>query len=391
MAEKGRSNNRNKTLKLSMVMASVVLLSLMFTFLAVIPAAGQEVVVSVNAPEEVEAGESFDVTIDIEEVTDFNSGQFDLSFDSSVVEVTDVSEGSIDGERIPELLCKVVDDADTVHVSVYMPMGVGLSGSGHLAEVGFKVTGEKGDRSVLDISNGSLFDNREMGFTIFKEFKHELNNEEISDDLKKLFEDNKCLLENPIVKVIKKDEQWKISDKRVYSVRFKKGAIDVLDKLDILDTGEIVKTEWVDAKIRVGEEKDEEEFDMGPGTYPSISGRHEGTIEVYEDVTVEKLYTYHCIGTGGHVEYVKIGNDTWSTEAAWSGYTGDWNNISFSEPFVLYAGEPYSYIIETGSYPQIIHKQNHTALYNRGIISCDKFVDANGRTYNDWIPAIKLW
>jgi hypothetical protein len=398
MEENGKSSNRYKTLKLSMLIAGLSVLLFSKTFLAVIPAAGQEVEVSVNAPEEVEAGESFDVTIDIRDVTDFNSGQFELSFDSSVVEVTDLSEGSIDGETISELLWKVVDDADTVHVSVYMPMGVGLSGSGHLAEVGFKVTGEEGDRSVLDISNGSLFDNREMGFTIFKEFKeefkHELNNEEISDDLKKLFEDNKCLLENPIVKVIKKDEQWKIIDRRVYSVRFKKGAIDVLDKLDILNTGEIVETEWVDAEIRVGEEKDEEEkeeFDIGPGTYPSISGRHEGKIEVYKDVAVEKLYTYHCIGTGGHAEHVKIWNDSWSTESAWSGYTGDWYNISFSEPFVLYAGEPYSYIIETGSYPQIIHKQNHTALYERGIISCDKFVDANGRTYNDWIPAIKLW
>jgi hypothetical protein len=136
MEEKGRSNNRNKTLKLSMVMAPVVLLSLVFTFLAVIPAAGQEVEVSVNAPEEVEEGESFDVTIDIEDVTDFNSGQFDLSFDSSVVEVTDVSEGNIDGETMTEPLWDFVD-ADTVKVIVRMPEGVGVSGSGYIAEVCF--------------------------------------------------------------------------------------------------------------------------------------------------------------------------------------------------------------------------------------------------------------
>ncbi len=274
MEEKGRSNNRNKTLKLSMVIASVVLLSLMFTFLAVIPAAGQEVEVSVNAPEEVEEGESFDVTIDIEDVTDFNSGRFDLSFDSSVVEVTDVSEGSIDGETIPELLWEVVDDADTVHVSVYMPMEVELSGSGHLAEVGFKVTGEEGDKSVLDISNGSLFDLRKKEFIIRKEFreefKDELNDEEISDDLKRVFEDNKCLLENPTVKVIKKDELWNIIDKRVYSVMFTKGEVDVLDRLKIKDTGEILETKWVDTEILVGEEEEEEE-EVGEEVTPGYS------------------------------------------------------------------------------------------------------------------------
>ncbi|MEA3488167.1 MAG: cohesin domain-containing protein [Euryarchaeota archaeon] len=264
MAEKGRCNNRNKTLKLSMVMASVVLLSLMFTFLAVIPAAGQEVVVSVNAPEEVDAGESFDVTIDIEGVTDFNSGQFDLSFDSSVVEVTDVSKGSIDGETIPELQWDFVDAEDTVRVFAMMPEGVGVSGSGHLAEVGFKVTGEEGDKSVLDISDGSLFDNREIVYIdvdkeFVEDFKDELNDEEISDDLKEFFKANGRTLENPTVKVIQKDELWRIIDKRVYSVKFEKGKVEVLDKLKIKDTGKILKTKWVDAEILVGKEEDEDE------------------------------------------------------------------------------------------------------------------------------------
>ena len=268
------------------------------------------VTVAVNAPAMVKEGETFNATIDVTNITNFNSGQFELSFESSVVNVTEVAGGSIDGTAIPESTWELLD-ANTVGVLVRMPMGEGVNGSGYIATISFDVVGEAGDRSELCISAGRLAD---------------------------------------------KD-------------------------------AENITAEWIDDEIIVVALI----IDTGPGTYPSISGRHEGTIEVYEDITVEKLYTYHCIGTGGHVEYVKIGNDTWSTEAAWSGYTGDWNNISFSEPFVLYAGEPYSYIIETGSYPQIIHKQNHTARYDLGIISCDKFVDANGRTYNDWIPAIKLW
>ncbi|MHC1567644.1 MAG: hypothetical protein ACXQTD_08070, partial [Candidatus Syntropharchaeia archaeon] len=65
-------------------------------------------------------------------------------------------------------------------------------------------------------------------------------------------------------------------------------------------------------------------------------------------------------------------------------------NIVFSESFTLKAGKTYNYIIQTGSYPQI-HHGHELELEGIGKISCTKFVDANGREHNDWIPAIKLW
>ena len=132
-------------------------------------------------------------------------------------------------------------------------------------------------------------------------------------------------------------------------------------------------------------------FDTGLGTYPSIFGTHKGTIEPDQDITVHKLYTYPCAGTGGHSEYVKIWNETWSgVEATWTGYKGDdWHNITFDEPFILKEGETYNYTIRTGSYPQIIHAKEFNAT--RGKITCTEFVDANGKVYNDGIPAIRLW
>ncbi|MFV9678147.1 MAG: hypothetical protein ACNYVW_10945, partial [Methanosarcinales archaeon] len=63
-------------------------------------------------------------------------------------------------------------------------------------------------------------------------------------------------------------------------------------------------------------------------------------------------------------------------------------NISFDSNFTLEAGENYSYTLITGSYPQIHHTANLSTP--TGFISCSEFVDANGRTYNDWIPAIRL-
>ena len=130
-------------------------------------------------------------------------------------------------------------------------------------------------------------------------------------------------------------------------------------------------------------------FDTGPGTYPSISGTHNGTITPNQTITVSKLYTYPCSGTGGHSEHVRIWNDTWAgIEASWAGYLGDWHNITFSESFTLVANETYNYTIRTGSYPQIIHESPSNAT--GGTITCGKFIDANGRIYYDWIPAIRL-
>ena len=113
------------------------------------------VMVEVNAPEQVKTGETFDVTIDVANITEFNSAQFDLAFDSSVVNVTGVADGGLNSTAIPVSTWEFVD-VDTVRVLVSMPIGEGVSGSGNLAKVSFEVVGETGDRSVLDISNGLL-------------------------------------------------------------------------------------------------------------------------------------------------------------------------------------------------------------------------------------------
>jgi hypothetical protein len=268
---KGKSSGRRRSIKLSMPSIAVFLLltAIVLTSLAIVPVTAQPVEVRVTPPEPgyVEEGATFCVTIDVDDVTDFNSGQFDLSFDSGVVEVADVTDGSINGETIPIYTWDFVD-ADTVQVSVLMPIGVGVNGSGHLAEVSFKVKGKEGDKSVLDISNGLLYDIRGMEFYIKdgEEFIGELNREVISDELKEKFDGAERHLENPRVKVIKKDKEWKIFDKRVYVVK-----VGYFNRLKIKDTLEIL-AKWVDAEIRVGEEEEEEDIgeEVIPGS-PNIT------------------------------------------------------------------------------------------------------------------------
>ena len=132
-------------------------------------------------------------------------------------------------------------------------------------------------------------------------------------------------------------------------------------------------------------------FDMGApeNPYPSIFGTHYGNITPSHDVYATRLFTHACEGTGGHAEYVKIWNATWNgVEGIWEGHAGDWHNISFDNAFMLSKGKTYYYLIKTGSYPQIHHKS--VLEVGDGTMTCTNFTDANGKCYNDWIPAIRL-
>ena len=85
--------------------------------------------------------------------------------------------------------------------------------------------------------------------------------------------------------------------------------------------------------------------------------------------TVSKLYTYPCLGTGGHTESIELyENETLITSGAWEGYQSDWHNITLHNvtgdaPYVvmLLKGHRYNYTIVTGSYPQIIHGKEFNA------------------------------
>jgi len=55
---------------------------------------------------------------------------------------------------------------------------------------------------------------------------------------------------------------------------------------------------------------------------------------------------------------------------------------------MLKANVSYNYTIRTGSYPQIHHTDR--LEIDNGVITCEEFIDANGRRYEDGIPAIRL-
>jgi len=123
--------------------------------------------------------------------------------------------------------------------------------------------------------------------------------------------------------------------------------------------------------------------------YPSICGTHNGTITPSCNINVSRLYTYPCVGTGGHTEFIKLfENDALIANGTWNGYKDDWHNVTITPSVTLQAGHTYNYTIVMGSYPQIIHETPFNAT--GGTITCTSFEDANGKVHYDWIPAIRL-
>ena len=148
------SGLKSSIIRCIVVVLFLISMALVFAITTVVAEAG-EVEVKVNAPEYVEEKATFDVTIDVDSVTELTLSEFDLLFDTDVVKVEDVTEGRIDDTEIP-----IADwarmDSDTITVMTSVPDDKfleGVSGSGYLAQISFKVKGEEGDDSVLELSN----------------------------------------------------------------------------------------------------------------------------------------------------------------------------------------------------------------------------------------------
>jgi len=125
------------------------------------PAGAQDgVSVCVNAPTEAEPDSQFTATVDITDVTDFDAGQFDISYDESVLrlDLDNVTAGRMGSTEIPVASWNQVGTG-TYRIVVNVPGVPGVSGSGSLATLSFRVIGSAGDSSAVGLSNGFLNNN----------------------------------------------------------------------------------------------------------------------------------------------------------------------------------------------------------------------------------------
>ena|GEM_PF-1592178 len=130
--------------------------------LSTVPVLANGVAVSIDAPDEVAEGSTFTVYLEVGDVVDISSGQYMLTYDNTVIELTDL--GNFTGIRKGDIWgpASIVVMADTcgpgcVQVVFYDAMAGATTGSGTLIEIDFDVLGAGGDTSYLDFSSNVAF------------------------------------------------------------------------------------------------------------------------------------------------------------------------------------------------------------------------------------------
>jgi len=88
-------------------------------------------------------------------VTDFDACQYDVTFDTSVLQLDDVTSGLIGSIEIPVDIYNEISSG-TYRVVQNVPGLTGATGSGYLAVLNFSAVGSVGDSSAIDLSNGTL-------------------------------------------------------------------------------------------------------------------------------------------------------------------------------------------------------------------------------------------
>ncbi|MEA1907057.1 MAG: cohesin domain-containing protein [Euryarchaeota archaeon] len=137
---------------ISKIISTTVIILVVSIILAT-PVAADSTGVSLNAPEMMDG--NFSVTIDIENVADIDSGQFDLHFDPAAARVVSVDDGNIGGATIPIDNWAAVGE-NSIRILFNLPGLDGASGSGSLATVHFEtiVPGN----CAMELSDGLLVD-----------------------------------------------------------------------------------------------------------------------------------------------------------------------------------------------------------------------------------------
>jgi len=113
------------------------------------------VAVGLTAPKYVATGSTFIASVNIKNVVDLYAANYDVTFEPNVLEVTNVSNGLIAGTAIPVDIWREITPG-TIRLINTLPALSGVSGSGYLAKLEFRVIGSAGSNSYIKLSSGVL-------------------------------------------------------------------------------------------------------------------------------------------------------------------------------------------------------------------------------------------
>ena len=132
-----------------------VILNIVLALVLPATAGATGVTVSAYAPAQVGPGTDFVATFNITSVTGFNSCNFDITYDPSVINVTSVTSGLIGNTTIPVAMWGQIASGK-IRIIENIPGVSGVTGSGYLAQIDFHVIGTYGSTSTIAFSNGTL-------------------------------------------------------------------------------------------------------------------------------------------------------------------------------------------------------------------------------------------
>ncbi len=151
---------RQKARKLVGLLAGVIFIitllgSSVLTEARPVLAQAASVTVAITAPDTVMPGSDFTANVTITQVQNFDACNYDVSFNSTVLRLNNVTSGKIGGTVIPVDIWS--ENATGRYRVVQNVSGLsGVSGSGYLAVLHFKVLGSAGQSSVVNLSSGRL-------------------------------------------------------------------------------------------------------------------------------------------------------------------------------------------------------------------------------------------
>ena len=146
--------------KYLLIAGAALCLTMVLLFPSVVAATGG-VTVSIDAPAEVSGGADFIVRVAITNVANFDAANYDVTYDPTVLEVTDVTDGLIGDTIIPVVMWGFIpaETRGTIRLIENVPGLLSVSGSGYLTEIHFHVVGKYCNTSDITFSKGVLSDN----------------------------------------------------------------------------------------------------------------------------------------------------------------------------------------------------------------------------------------
>lgn len=122
-----------------------------------------DVSVNIDSVGQVAEDQDFVARVKIDNVTNFDACNYDVTYNASILQAINVTSGLIDTTVIPVDMWKIISPG-TVRVMQDVAGLAGVTGSGYLAEIHFHVIGSSGS-STISFNNGLLGDNTAQAIT----------------------------------------------------------------------------------------------------------------------------------------------------------------------------------------------------------------------------------